>query len=59
MVADDDEDQFHDHSQVNHAAPIQNQIKQMKTDWAGLEAHQERKANGLRLFGKYFRTLWD
>jgi hypothetical protein len=28
-------------------------------DWAGRMKHQERIDNGLRLFGKYFRTLWD
>lgn len=27
-------------------------------DSAGLTAHSERIANGLRLFGKYYRTLW-
>jgi hypothetical protein len=27
-------------------------------DWAGRQAHQDRISNGLRLFGKYFQTLW-
>lgn len=30
-----------------------------KVDYAGMEAHQARISNGLRLFGKYFQTLWD
>ena len=30
-----------------------------KLDHKGLMAHNERIDNGLRLFGKYFRTLWD
>lgn len=30
-----------------------------KTDWDGLKAEWDRVDNGLRLFGKYFRTLWD
>jgi len=28
-------------------------------DWEGREKHQERINNGLRLFGKYYQTLWD
>lgn len=28
-------------------------------DWVGRQKHQDRIDNGLRLFGKYFRTLWD
>jgi hypothetical protein len=28
-------------------------------DWEGRQRHQERIDNGLRLFGKYFQTLWD
>jgi len=28
-------------------------------DWDGLKAHNERIDNGTRLFGKYFRGLWD
>jgi hypothetical protein len=33
--------------------------KEAKVDWVGLRAHQERVANGLKLFGKYYQTLWD
>lgn len=29
------------------------------TDWDGLQQHQERINNGLRLFGKYYTGLWD
>ena len=28
-------------------------------DWIGRTKHQERIDNGLRLFGKYYQTLWD
>lgn len=28
-------------------------------DWVGRQKHQDRINNGLRLFGKYFQTLWD
>jgi len=28
-------------------------------DWEGRNKHQERITNGLRLFGKYYQSLWD
>lgn len=28
-------------------------------DFEGRKAHDDRIANGLRLFGKYYRSLWD
>lgn len=28
-------------------------------DKEGIEAHQKRISNGLRLFGRYFQSLWD
>ena len=28
-------------------------------NYEGLKAHKERITNGLRLFGKYYRGLWD
>ncbi len=31
----------------------------IKIDKLGLENHWKRIENGLRLFGKYYRTLWD
>ncbi len=30
-----------------------------KIDWVGRKKHEERINNGLRLFGKYYRGLWD
>lgn len=30
-----------------------------KTDWVSRQKHQDRISNGLRLFGKYFQSLWD
>ena len=30
-----------------------------KVDWQARQSHQKRIDNGLRLFGKYFQTLWD
>lgn len=33
--------------------------KPSKVDWEGLKAHNARIDNGCRLFGKYYRGLWD
>jgi hypothetical protein len=30
-----------------------------KVDHNGMNKHNERINNGLRLFGKYYRNLWD
>jgi hypothetical protein len=30
-----------------------------EVDWEGQRAYQERIANGFKLFGKYFESLWD
>ena len=58
-LIDDDESRFYDHSAVDHSLPLQQQVAQMKVDREGLAAHQKRKANGFRLFGKYYQGLWD
>ena len=58
-LKDDNTDQFYDHSAVDHSAPLNTQVNQMKVDRVGLEAHQKRMANGFRLFGKYYQALWD
>jgi len=34
-------------------------MDKLKVDREGLEAHQKRKANGYRLFGRYYQNLWD
>ena len=53
------EDQFFDHSDVDIKAGISEQIGKIKIDKVGLHAHSDRKANGFRLFGKYYQGLWD
>jgi hypothetical protein len=30
-----------------------------ETHWEGRRAYAERVANGFRLFGKYYQSLWD
>ena len=59
IANDDNESQFYDHSESEKEPDFNKSIKKLKVDRAGLEAHHKRIENGLRLFGKYFRTLWD
>jgi len=58
-LMDDDESKFFDHSAVDKTANFQTQMNQIKMDSEGLRAHQARKTNGFRLFGKYYQGLWD
>ena len=54
------ESQFFDHSEVDEKEKdFTKQIGKIKIDHVGLKAYNDRIDNGLRLFGKYFRTLWD
>ena len=55
----DGESQFYDHTESNKEKDFAKSMKKLRVDRAGLEAHHKRIENGLRLFGKYFRTLWD
>ena len=56
----DGEAQFFDHSEFdNKEKSISKQISNIKMDSDGLKAYNDRIDNGLRLFGKYFRHLWD
>ena len=56
---DEAEEKFFDHSEVIATDKINEQIVKMKVDREGLDAWQARKANGFRLFGKYYEGLWD
>ena len=59
LCNDDNESQFYDHSESNKEKDFNKSIQKLKVARAGLEAHKKRIEHGLRLFGKYFRTLWD
>jgi hypothetical protein len=62
-IRDDDEAEFFDHSECgDEKFPWDKDgqyISKVKVDREGLEAHQKRKANGFKLFGKYYQNLWD
>lgn len=56
---DSSQDQFFDHSAVDHSRDLSERIGQIRIDKEGLDAWQARKTNGFRLFGKYYEGLWD
>jgi hypothetical protein len=62
-VNDDDESKFFDHSECGNFKEFikdpNSHLAKSKVDWDGLKQHQERRANGFRLFGKYYQNLWD
>jgi hypothetical protein len=58
QTKDDDTDQFYTHPQERFKS-LQEMIEHIKVDREGLDKHQDRKANGFRLFGKYYQGLWD
>lgn len=68
LLNDDHDAQFWiDHGEIdwNAGEPDENGLKPIvwkkksKIDWKGLKAHNKRIGNGLRLFGVYYRSLWD
>jgi hypothetical protein len=44
---------------VTHYQMVDGPKHTMVTDYEAMKAHHARIANGLRLFGVYFRALWD
>jgi hypothetical protein len=60
LSMDDHEGQFYDHSLANNPKDeLDKQVRKIKVDRVGLKKHNERIDNGLKLFGKYYRSLWD
>jgi hypothetical protein len=60
QITDDDNDsQFFDHSECDPNEDIVESAKKLKVDREGLDEHHKRINNGTRLFGKYYRSLWD
>ena len=56
----DNEGQFYEHPEVDvNEKDLSKLISNIKCDYDGLRAHNERIQNGLCLFGKYYRGLWD
>ena len=62
-VADDADSEFFDHSECGGEKFPWNKdgqyVSKVKYDSEGHKKWQDRKANGFRLFGKYYENLWD
>lgn len=54
----DNASQFFDHSECEGLSFVDS-IGKVKVDQEGLKKHEDRIKNGLRLFGKYYQSLWD
>ena len=59
LCMDDHEAQFYDHTESRKETDLMKSVRKIKVDRIGLRKHNDRIDNGLRLFGKYFRSLWD
>jgi hypothetical protein len=59
QLDDEADSKFYDHGNKVEGESLEDSIKRMKVDEAGLKAWQDRKRNGYRLFGKYYEALWD
>ena len=59
LSMDDHEGQFYDHTESRKEIDLNKSVLKIKVNRVGLRKHQARIDNGLRLFGKYYRTLWD
>lgn len=59
-IIDEDSDAcFFNHPSPDEYETWTERLQNIKVDNVGLNAHHQRIDNGLRLFGKYFRSLWD
>lgn len=55
----DNDSKFYDFGVKVEGESFSESINRIKLDKDGLYAHNDRIQNGLRLFGKYYRNLWD
>ena len=58
-TTDDADQQFYDHGTPVIGETFQDSVDRIKIDHKGLQAYENRKTNGYRLFGKYYQALWD
>lgn len=58
-TTDNDTRKFFDHSAVDASAELMEQVRAIKMDLEGLNAHEDRKQKAFELFGKYYQSLWD
>ena len=58
-ITGDGDSQFYEHSEPIRGESLMDTVSRMKIDHEGLAAYQARRANGFKLFGKYYEALWD
>jgi hypothetical protein len=58
-ISDEGESQFFTHAAAMPGEDFMDTLGRMKVDEDALKAWHARKANGFRLFGKYYEALWD
>jgi hypothetical protein len=59
LCMDDHEAPFYDHTESQKEKDFNKSVRKIKVDHKGLKAHNARIDNGLRLFGRYYRAMWD
>jgi len=59
QVIQSDDSQFYDHSEVDENDSLEESVHKLKVDTEGLKLYNDRIVNGLKLFGKYYQSLWD
>lgn len=59
LSMDDHEAPFYDHTESSKEPDLNKSVRKLKVDRVGLKKHNARIDNGLRLFGRYYRHLWD
>jgi hypothetical protein len=55
----DNDGKFFNHTAAEKEPDFNKSYKLVKINHKGLKKHHDRIDNGLRLFGKYYRSLWD
>jgi hypothetical protein len=58
-IVDDADSEFYDHGTPVEGETFQDSVDRIKIDHKGLQAYENRKTNGFRLFGKYYQALWN
>jgi hypothetical protein len=59
LKTENHDEQFYTYKPVPDDATFEQQLKSIKLDEPGYNAHYLRIQNGTRLFGKYYQSLWD
>jgi len=59
IVDENSEEQFYCHPPYDPNDSLEETVRKIDVDLEGLNDYHNRIDNGTRLFGKYYRSLWD